>query len=82
MNSVPFICTSELKMKMPNSQLHSLVLHQGEVLDFSALCLIPTPVSVQVDNYVSHYLGISAAKEIEIWICFIPKLGQYIAFPF
>ena len=65
-----------------NSQLHSLVLHQGEVLDFSALCLIPTPVSVQVDNYVSHYLGISAAKVIEIWSCIIPKLSQYIAFPF
>ena len=73
---------SELKMKMPNSQMHTLGLYQGEVLDFSALCLIPTPVSIQGNNYVSYYLGISAADEIEIWSCFILKLGQYIAVPF
>ena len=52
---------SELTMKIPNSQLHTLVLQQGEVMDLSALCLIHTLVSVQVDNYVSHYLDISAA---------------------
>ena len=69
-------------MKSPNSQLNSLVLHQEEVLDFSTLCLIPSLVSVQVDNDVSHYLGISVAKEMEIWSCFIPKLGLYIAVPF
>ena len=53
-------------MKSPNSQLNSLDLHQEEVLDFSTLCLIPSLVSVQVDNDVSHYLGISVAKEMEI----------------
>ena len=69
-------------MKMPNSQLHSLVLHQGEVMDLSALCLIHTLVSVQVDKYVSHFLGISVALEIVVWSCFILKLGQYVPFPF
>ena len=57
---------SELKMKIPNSPFHSSVLQQGEVLDFSALCLIPIPVSGQVDNNVSHYLGISVAKETDL----------------
>ena len=61
MNSVLFKCLSELTMKMPNSQLYSFVLNHGEVMDLSALCLTHTLVSVQVDNYVSHYLGISAA---------------------
>ena len=67
---------------MDNSQLHSLILYQGEVLDLSAFCLILTLVSVQVDNYVSHYLGMSAAYEIVVGSCFILKLCQYIPVPF
>ena len=58
---------------MDNSQLHSLILYQGEVLDLSALCLIPTLVSVQEDNYVSYYLAISAAYERVNGSCFILK---------
>ena len=73
LNSVLFICTSELKMKSPNSQLNSLVLHQEEVLDFSTLCLIPSLISVQVDNYVSHYLGISVAKRWRFGVVLFPS---------
>lgn len=49
--------------------------------DLSALCLIPSPVSVQVENYLSHYLDIQAAYEIEVYSCFILQLRQYIPVP-
>ena len=61
---------------MDNFKLHSLILYQGEVLDLSVLCLIPTLVSVQEDNYVSHYLDISAAYEIVVGSSFMFNVYQ------